>query len=108
MFKKYLVSTSGEYDEFRGDPRKFRLGAKRSPGRVKMMLGVHVDDVTVAILNAECDVLVRSPGKSLSTNNVGELTYYTDCVFERDSGRGALNISQSPCTDRLVDRFGIT
>lgn len=41
-----------------------------------MIRAVRVDDIIVAISDANYDSLVRFLSKSLPTNNLGELTYW--------------------------------
>lgn len=73
-----------------------------------MILGVDVGDIMDASSDAECDSLVRSLVTSLPTNNLGDLTYKTGCVFGPDWVKGTLSVSQTACIDQPLDHFDIT
>ena len=40
-------------------------------------------------------------------NNLGPLTWYTGCSFERDTKNGTLKISQTAFTDKAIERFNV-
>ncbi|CAN0467301.1 unnamed protein product, partial [Discosporangium mesarthrocarpum] len=51
-------------------------------------------------------------GKALSmefpTNNLGALSWYTGCAFERDWEKGTLTITQTAYIDQLCERFDVS
>lgn len=53
-----------------------------------MILVVHIDDIIVASLCADCDAVIRFLRKTLPTENPREPTEYTGCVFESDWDKG--------------------
>lgn len=84
------------FDLFRRNLSTFRLRNKRDPSKVKMMLGVHVDDIIIAISYSDCNAQVRFLRESLLTIDLGELTFKAGCAIERDRERGALKLPVRP------------
>lgn len=74
-----------------------RLRNKRNTLNVKIMLAVHVDHMIVASSDNTCNSLVRFLRNSLPTNSLGQLTYYTGGVFERDLDKATSKVIQTTC-----------
>jgi len=86
------------------DPCIFRL---MDGPKVKMILAVHVDDMIIAGKKADCDRLRDSLAKTFPTKNLGELSWYMGCLFERDRIKGTLKISQPAFVDVMLERFNV-
>ncbi len=101
-----LTSTLKEqgFSQNLADPCTVRL---MDGPQVEMILAVHVDDMIVVGTKADCDHLRESLAKTFPTKNLGELTWYMGCLFERDRANGTLKISQPAFVDVLTERFNV-
>ena len=77
-------------------------------GAVRLMIAVHVDDMVVAGNDDDCDWLRRSLSRVFPVNNLGPLTWYTGCAFERDRDNGTMKIHQTAFVDSMMERFLVT
>ena len=75
---------------------------------VRMMIAVHVDDMIIAGNDDDCDWLRTSLSRIFPVNNLGPLTWYTGCAFERDRENGTMKIHQAAFIESMLERFNIT
>ena len=101
-----LAETLVKYglEQCKADPCVFR---KVAEGRVEMIVGVYVDDIMVAGSIEACGRLHAGLNKEFPTNDLGELTYYTGCAFERDWELGTIKVSQGAYVESIVKRFNV-
>lgn len=88
------------------DPFVFCMIGKN--GKMKMVLGVSVDDMIVASSSANCDHLDEHLNQRFSTNNFGELMHYTGYSLERDRKNNFITLFQDAYIERLLERFKIS
>ena len=72
-----------------------------------MTLVMHVDDMIIAGSSRDCEWLRAALSKSFPVNNLGPLTWYTGCAFERDSKSKTVKIVQTAYIEKIVDRFEV-
>ena len=63
-------------------------------GREVMTTVVHVDDILAVWEKARCDEHGRYLNKIVPVKNLGELSWYSGCFYERDWERKVLKIFQ--------------
>ena len=72
-----------------------------------MILAVHVDDMVIAGNSKDCEWLHERLCKVFPVNNLGPLTWYTGCAFERSSDKNSIKIVQTAFIDKIIERFNI-
>ena len=87
------------------DPCIFRL---RNGKDVKMVVGVHVDDMILVSAEKDSLWLQEKLSDFFPVKHLGELTWYMGCSFVRDMQEGSLSISQKNFATAVVERFGVT
>ena len=60
---------------------------------VRMIVGVHVDDMIAVSSEEDCLWLQKSLVDYFPVKHLGELKWYMGCSFERDTDEGTLTIS---------------
>ena len=75
--------------------------------KVRMILAVHVDDMIVAGNSKDCKWLHERLCKVFPVNNLGPLTWYTGCAFERSSDNASIKIVQTAFIDKIIERFNV-
>ena len=98
--------TSNGFEQCKSDPCVLRL-LDRKTRKIKMILAVHVDDMILAGNEKDCDWLQKTLSEVFPVNNLGPLTWYTGCSFERSADGSSVKISQTAFIDKLVERFDI-
>jgi len=103
-----LVSTltSIGFEQCKSEPCVLRLLDSKSK-KVRMILAVHVDDMVVAGNSKDCKWLHERLCKVFPVNNLGPLTWYTGCAFERSSDSKSIKIVQTAFIDKIIERFNI-
>ena len=87
------------------DPCIYRL---MNGDRVRVIVGVHVDDMIVVASNEDCLKLQKKLSKFFPVKHLGVLTWYMGCSFERNGLNGTLKITQETFASSLVEKFGIS
>ena len=100
-----LITVHG-MEQCKPDPCVFRL--IREGKVVLLILAVHVDDMAVAGSRKEVDKLLVVLNEDLTTNDHGELFFFTECVFSQDFEKGRLSMTQTAFIQPLARRFGVT
>ncbi|CAN0497208.1 unnamed protein product, partial [Discosporangium mesarthrocarpum] len=70
-----------------GDPCLFRYMDEEE---VPLLVVTHVDDMITAGSAGDCDALCEALLTEFPTNNLGPLSWYPGCAFERDWEKGTL------------------
>ena len=77
-------------------------------GEVTLIVCVHVDDLVVAAKGKKTfDAFYTQQPQEVPMNDMGGLSRYVGCRFERDKAKGVVNMTQTAFVDSLVDRFDI-
>ena len=99
-----LVSTlkSIGFEQCKSEPCVLRLFDSKSK-KVRMILAVHVDDMVVAGNSKDCKWLHERLCKVFPVNNLGPLTWYTGCAFERSSDSKSIKIVQTAFIDKIIE-----
>ena len=97
--------TVGGMEQCKSDPCVFCLIRE---GKIMLILTVHVDDIAVAGPRDEVDKLLVVLNEDLTTNDHGELFFFTECVFSQDFEKGRLSMTQTAFIQPLARRFGVT
>ncbi|CAN0002635.1 unnamed protein product [Hapterophycus canaliculatus] len=87
------------------DPRVFR---KIRDGVVALMVVVRVDDTAEAGTEDESPKLHEALDEDFTTNDLGEVSLLTGCVFARGVEEGYFTITQTAFIDTLGRRFDVT
>ncbi|CAN0484778.1 unnamed protein product, partial [Discosporangium mesarthrocarpum] len=87
------------------DPCLFRY---MDEDEVPLLVVTHVDDMIAAGSVGDCDALSEALLTEFPTNNLGPLSWYTGCAFERDWEKGTLTITQTAYIDQLCERFDVS
>ena len=87
------------------DPCVFRFIRE---GKVVLILTVHVDDIAVAGTGVEVDKLLVALNIDFTTNNLGELSFFTGCSIIQDTENGVLKVNQMTFIETLAKRFDVT
>ena len=87
-----LVTVHG-VEQYKSDPCVFRLIRE---GKIVLTLTVHVEDMAVAGPKDKVDKLLVVLNKDFTTNDLGELSFFTRCVFSQDLDKGRLSMTQIP------------
>ena len=72
-----------------------------------LILTEHVDDIAVAGPRDRNEVykLLVVHNEDFSTNDRGQLSFFTGCVFSQDLEKGRLSMTQTAFIETLVRRF---
>ena len=81
------------------DPCVFRLIRE---GKVVLILTVHVDNMAVAGTGIEVDKLLVTLNTDFTTNDVGELSFFTGCSIIQDTENGVLKLNQKTFIETLA------
>lgn len=63
--------------------------------------------VTAFVMNQANEFTFDSSKRSSHDSNLGELRWYAGCHFPRDMSNGLLTISQTSCSEKNVEKFGV-
>ena len=89
----------------KSDPCLFRL---MRGDIVVLITVVHVDDMIVAVKTEYlCDLVYAELRRMFWSTDLGDLSWYLGCAFERNLDKGTLRMSQSTFIDSMVSRFEI-
>ena len=99
-----LVQVHG-MEQCKTDPCVFRLIRE---GIVVMIMTVHVDDMAVAGPREEVDKLLEVLNEDFTTNDLGELSFFTECAFKQNLELGEISINQTAFIETLARRFDAT
>ena len=87
------------------DPCVFR---KVVDGEVPLIICVHVDNIAVTAKEKETfDAFYARLKCVFPVSDVGDLSWYLGCAFERDKMEGVMKMTKTAFVDLLVDRFDI-
>ena len=73
-----------------------------------LILTVDVDDMAVAGTGVEVDKLFVTLNTDFTTNNLGELSFFTGCSIIQDTENGVLKLNQKTFIETLAKRFDVT
>ena len=79
-------------------------------GEVTLIVCVHFDDLLIAVTAKDketFDVFYAQLKDEFLVNDMGDLSWYLACTFERDKMEGVVKMTQTAFVDSLVDRFDI-
>ena len=77
-------------------------------GEIILIVCVHVDDLVVAAKDKETfDAFFAQLLEEFPVNDMGDLSWYLGCAFERDKAKGVVKMTQTAFVDSLVERFDI-
>ena len=76
-------------------------------GKVELIMAVHVDDIVIAGSDEACRDFHAAINTKFPTNNLGELTRYTGCAFERNWELSTLEITQKAFNESMLNSFGM-
>ena len=92
-------------EQSKTDPCVFR---QMVDGEVTLIVCVHVDDLVVTGKDKDTfDAFYAQLNEAFSVSDMGDLSWYLGCVFERDRMEGVVKMTQTAFVDSLVDRFDI-
>ena len=80
--------TVHDMEQCKPDPCVLRLIPE---GKIVLILTVHVDDMAVAGSREKVDKLLVVLNEDFTTNDLGELSFFTGCVFSQDWRRVGLS-----------------
>ncbi|CAN0066305.1 unnamed protein product [Sphacelaria rigidula] len=86
------------------DPCVFRL---MDGEEVRILIVVHVDDMFVVGAESVCNKMTEDLNTHFPTKNLGELVWYAGCEYKHDLEKGALKLSQTAYTQRILERLSI-
>ena len=66
-------------EQSRTDPCVFRMFVD---SKIELIMAVHVDDIVIAGSDEACRDFHAALSTKFSTNNLGELNWYTGCAFK--------------------------
>ena len=72
-----------------------------------MILVMHVDDMIVGGCERDCEWLRSVLSKTFPVNNLGPLTWYTGCAFEKNDECKSMKIVQTAYIEKIVERFEV-
>lgn len=98
-----LVTVHG-MEQCKTDSCVFRLIRE---GKVALILTVHVDHRAVAGPKDEIAKPLLVLNEYFTTNDLGELSFFMECVLTQDLERGTLSIIQTALTETLVRRLDV-
>ena len=67
-----------------------------------LILAVHVDDMAVTGTGVEIDKLLVMLNTDFTTNNLGELSFFTGCSIIQDTENGVLKLNQKTFIETLA------
>ena len=73
-----------------------------------LILTVDVDDMAVAGTGVEVDKLFVTLNTDFTTNNLGELSFFTGCFIIQDTENGMLKLNQKTFIETFAKRFDVT
>ena len=73
-----------------------------------LILTVHVDDMSVSGAGVEVDKLLVTLNTNFTTNNLGELSFFTGCSIIQDTENGVLKLNHNTFIETLATRFDVT
>ena len=91
-------------EQSKSDPCLFRL---MRGDRVILITVVHVDNMIVAAETSICDWFYAGLRRMFPSTDLGDLSWYLGCAFERNLDKGTLRMSKSTFIDSIVSRFEI-
>ena len=92
-------------EQSKADPCVFRTVVDEE---VALIVCVHVDDLAVTAKNKETfDAFYAQLKRGFRVSDIGDLSWYLGCTFERDRMEGAMKMTQTALVDSLVDRFDV-
>ena len=92
-------------EQNKADPCVFR---KMMDGEVTLIVYVHVNDLAVTAKNKETfDAFYAQLKEGFPVSDMGNLSWYLGCAFERDRMEGFMKMTQTAFVDSLVDRFDV-
>ena len=92
-------------EQSKAEPFVFR---KVVDGEVTLIVSVDVDDLAVAVKNKETfDAFYAQMKEEFRVDDMGDLSWYLGCAFERDRMDGVMKMTQTAFVDSLVVRFDI-
>ena len=101
-----LVETVVEFgmEQSRTDLCVFRMVVD---GKVELIMVVHVDDIVIEGSGEACRDLHAALNTKFPTNNLGELTWYTGCAFNRNCELGTLEITKKAFVESMLNCFDV-
>ena len=91
-------------EQRRTNPCVFRMVVD---GKVELTMAAHVDGIVIAGSDEACRDFHAALNTKCPTNNLGELTWYTDCAVKRNWEFGTLEITQKAFVESMMNRFGV-
>ena len=94
-------------EQSKADPCVFR---KVVDGEVTPIVCVHVDDLLIAVTakgKETFDGFYAQLKEEFPVNEMGDLSWYLGCAFERDKMEGVMKMTQTALVHSLVDGFDI-
>ena len=79
-------------------------------GEVTLIVYVHVDDLLIAVTAKDKEMFgafYAQLKEEFPVNDMGDMSWYLGCAFERDKIEGVMKMTQTAFVDSLVDRFDI-
>ena len=79
-------------------------------GEITLIVCVHVDDLLIAVTAKDKETLdgfYTQLKEEFPVSDMGDLSWYLGCAFERDRIKGVMKMTQTAFVDLLVDRFDI-
>ena len=73
-----------------------------------LILTVHAHDIAVAGSREDVDKLLVVLNEDFTTNDLGELSFFTGCLFSEDLEKGRLSITQTAFIETLARHFDVT
>ena len=95
-------------EQSKADPCVF---VKVVDGEVTLIVCVYVDDLLIAVTakkdKARFDAFYAQLKEEFSVNDMGDLSWYLGCAFERDKMEGVMKMTRTAFVDSLVYCFDI-
>ena len=103
LLVKWLVEVMG-LEQCKAEPCVFR---RLVDGRVALMIGVHVDNITVSGKKNDCNNFLDKLRQRFPVKSEGELSMYTGRAFSRYWESGVMEVNQTAYAENLVAQYGI-
>ena len=101
---RVLLQTTG-MEKSKSGPCVFGKGVD---GEVTLIVCVDVDDLAVIAKDKETfDDFYAQLKEELAVSDMGNLSWYLGCAFERDRMEGVMKMMQTAFVDSLVDHFDV-
>lgn len=68
-----------------------------------MTIVVHVDDIFAVGERGRCDQCGRDLNQTVPVKKLGEVRWYSGCLYERDWEKGLLKICKQTFAEKLAD-----